>query len=69
VSPTETIAAGRPKEYVKLEWAATLVVGGGLAHSNHCTVVFLVSHYSIYQFFFHLALFLKNKNMTFFFKL
>jgi hypothetical protein len=33
VSPTEMIAAGRPREYVKLEVGREVVGGGGLAHS------------------------------------
>jgi hypothetical protein len=52
VSPTETIAAVQRKEYVKLEWAGRLRGGwGGLAHSNHCTVVSLVSYY--FQFYYY----------------
>jgi hypothetical protein len=46
VSPTETIAAGRPKEYVKLEWAARWWVVGGwhipIADSLHGRFALLV---------------------------
>lgn len=62
MSPTETIPAAQPKEYVKLEWARRLVVvvGAGTFQALHgrllCSYSFLFFIIIIFNFYTLLSL-------------